>query len=115
MTDRLKQALQHAEEAGRLYGLNVVGNTLRIIEQAVEACGEFDGSDPSNEGSYENLCEMWEDIGSETVRHELLGCDGHMTHVQVEAMKTEVIALAKVVTEECDTLDEVREALKAKE
>jgi hypothetical protein len=107
MTDRLKQALQHAEEAGRLYGLNIVGNTLSIVEQAVGYADEGD------EGS--DLSATWQNYGSDILREDRQGCVGHMSDRDIGVMEAECKALAEVVTEECDTIEEIREALKAKE
>jgi len=106
MTDRLKQALEHAEKAGEMYGLNIIGNTLSLIERAMsEADADAD----------EEPCEVWSDIGTDILREDMQGCSGHMSDRDTGVMEAECKELAGVVTEECDTLDEVREALKAKE
>jgi hypothetical protein len=107
MTDRLKQALEHAEKAGELYGLNVVGNTLGIIEQAMESADEAD------EGS--EVSWVWQEYGENILRQDRQGCVGHMSDCDCSVLEAECKELAEVVTEECDTLDEIREALKAKE
>jgi hypothetical protein len=107
MTDRLKQALDHAGEAGKLYGLNIVGNTLSIVEQAVGYADEGD--------EVSGISWAWQKYGDDLLREDRLGCVGHMSDRDIGVMGSECKELAEVVTEECDTLEEIREALKAKE
>lgn len=107
MTDRLKQAIEHAEKVEEMYGLNVIGNTLSLIERAVSE------ADDTDEGS--EVYEVWSDIGADILREDMQGCAGHMSDRDVGVMEAECKELAEVVTEECDTLEEIREVLKTKE
>lgn len=104
MTDRLKQAIEHAEKAGEMYGLNIIGNTLSLIERAMSE------ADPDEEP-----CEVWSDIGADILREDMQGCAGHMSDRDTGVMEAECKELAEVVTEECDTVEGIREALKKKE
>jgi hypothetical protein len=107
MTDRLKQAIEHAEKVGEMFGLNIIGNTLGLIERAVSE------SDDTDEGS--DVCNVWSDVGADILREDMQGCAGHMSDRDIGVMEAECKELAEVVTEECDTLDEIREVLKEKE
>jgi len=103
MNEELKHALAEADKISEVFGLNVRGCSLALIEKA-----KGDGDPDTHDGS---LYDYWDDLGTDLIREEAQGCSGHMsgkdTAILMEASKE----LIPLVLSEATTIEEAKAIL----
>lgn len=136
---KTKEALKHAAEVEKVYGLNVRGCALDFLGQACEfkaeeeveevtICGDHeytrcmpdeedvkgaeDVHEEVNESDKVNALDAWTEYGEEILQEDALACEGHMSERNIAILHAEVKELVEVFVQEFDTLGEIKEALK---
>jgi hypothetical protein len=107
---RVQEALEHAQKVSDLYGLNILGNSLSLIEKALadEAQRVEEEHDEPRD-----LSEVWMDYGEDVLRDDSQSSSGHMSDRDNEVCDAECRELIEVVVEECSGIEEVRAVLQA--
>jgi len=104
MDDRMKKALEHAEKVQEMYGLNIKGNTLALLEETANR-GD------SEEDVYD-LHDRWNAFGAGIIRDDEQECSGHMSTRDIGIMSAECRELADHVVLTTDSIEGARKILK---
>jgi len=121
MTDILKNALEEADKVFETFGLNVRGNSLHLIEMAIDGSDIEPAIDKDSESinvypadtkiDVSDVYDLWDDIGTDIIRQDMQGTDGHMSRRDTAILEESCRELIPVVLIECNTWKEIVEVL----
>lgn len=95
MTARLEAALNHARVAGKLYGMDILANSLALLAEAQIQTTERE----------QTLDEVWEDIGDDLISDDAQQTMGHDSDRNIVTMAAECKELIEILLEECGDED----------
>jgi hypothetical protein len=100
MTPRLEASLNHARAAGKLYGMDILANSLALLAEArIWALSHENEMD---------LSEAWGEVGDDLIGDDARQTMGHDSERNIAVMATECQALIEVLLEECGDEDPER-------
>jgi len=97
MTPKLEAALNHARAAGKLYGMDILANSLALLAEArIWALSCENGMD---------LSEAWGEVGDDLIGDDAQQTAGHDDPRNIAVMATECQTLIEALLEECGDED----------